>query len=170
MPKKAWLMLLGSILLLITCLTYLLFFHNFLLLNILSTYVVILVFDALFFRAFNLWKAKKYAKKSKKPMLNAGSGMFGFGDVNVDIKNFDVPRFVKANVENMHMFDDKQFSSVYASHILEHVENPKKAIKEFHRVGEKVFIVKPHFYSILAWIFPGHKWLFFKSKKIRLRN
>ena len=37
-------------------------------------------------------------------------------------------------------FDDKSFDTVYSSHVLEHLENPKKAINETIRVARKRII------------------------------
>src|SRR3989344_6715828 len=51
--------------------------------------------------------------------------------------------FIKADVENL-PFKDKVFDFVYCSHLLEHVENPVKAINEITRVAKKGYIEVPY--------------------------
>lgn len=58
-----------------------------------------------------------------------------------DLKKLGIP-FVEASVENL-PFEDKSFDYVYCSHVLEHVEEPEKAIKEIQRVGKKGYIEVP---------------------------
>lgn len=156
-PAKAFALLLATLLLFITSTAYFAFFEKPIILAMVSGYAALISFDSLFFRGLQLLRARAYSRKAGKPMLNIGSGMFGYGDVNMDVERFDVPNFVKGSVEDMRMFRKKQFGSVYASHVLEHVSDPDKALKEMQRVADRVFVVKPHFYDILAWTFPGHK-------------
>ncbi len=167
-PAKALVLLFLTIFLFALSSAYFIFFEKPLILAIASGYVALISFDSLFSRGFQLLRAKAYSRNHGKPMLNIGSGMFGYGDINMDIEYFDVPNFVKGSIEDMRMFKDKQFGSVYASHVLEHVDDPDRALKEMERVADKVFVVKPHFYDIMAWIFPGHKWIFFLNKKFRI--
>jgi SAM-dependent methyltransferase len=60
-------------------------------------------------------------------------------------------------------FKDKAFDFVHCSHVLEHLENPKKAYKELKRVGKSGYIETPtwlqenFFYSLRA-----HKWIISK--------
>lgn len=65
--------------------------------------------------------------------------------------------FVEADVENL-PFKDKVFDFVFCSHLLEHVENPDKAIKELTRVAKKGYIEVP--YGIMDFFepFPPHLW------------
>ena len=68
--------------------------------------------------------------------------------------------FIKADVENL-PFKDKVFDFVYCSHLLEHVENPVKAINEITRVGKSGYIEVPRaFLELLArrpfWLYYGH--------------
>ncbi|MFC1961591.1 methyltransferase domain-containing protein [Chloroflexota bacterium] len=64
-------------------------------------------------------------------------------DVNLDIVARDVPHFVLGDIQNLEMFADKQFGAVYASHVLEHVEEPDTALRELSRVAEYVFVITP---------------------------
>lgn len=55
----------------------------------------------------------------------------GQGYVSADIQN---PRArVKLDITDIH-FPDEEFDVIYCSHVLEHVEEDKKALKEFNRV------------------------------------
>lgn len=48
-------------------------------------------------------------------------------------------------------FKDKSFEKVYASHVLEHLDNPILAIKEMIRVSRKIIVIKvPHIISKVA--------------------
>ena len=66
--------------------------------------------------------------------------------------------FIKADVENL-PFKDKVFDFVYCSHLLEHVENPVKAINEITRVGKSGYIEVPRAFLELLNPFPSHLWL-----------
>ena len=49
---------------------------------------------------------------------------------------------------------------IYAKHIIEHVEDPRKFIRELHRLlkpGGKAFIETPHFSCRVAYSEPEHK-------------
>jgi len=110
-------------------------------------------------------KAHKISRKLKKPLLVVGRPRFahglgpplhGCGDICVDIEGCpECPKSKKADVTNL-PFKDKQFGAVFCSHVLEHIKNPKKAIKELARVGNYVVILFPTKLSILARIHPGH--------------
>ncbi len=50
--------------------------------------------------------------------------------------------FVQADVEDL-PFEDKSFDYVYCSHVLEHTNNPAKALNEIQRVGKRGFIEVP---------------------------
>jgi ubiquinone/menaquinone biosynthesis C-methylase UbiE len=63
-----------------------------------------------------------------------------FGDVRLDIERFPSVTII-ADAQNL-PFKDKTFELVYASHLLEHLENPFKVIKEFKRVSKNMVVVK----------------------------
>ncbi len=55
---------------------------------------------------------------------------------------------------------DNEYDMVYTSHVLEHLDDPKKAIEEIWRITKsdgKVIIKVPHFSSRLAWTDIEHK-------------
>jgi len=113
-------------------------------------------------------RAKRAAKKAGKPLLNAGC-RFTYtesSDVNLDIIPREVPNFVRGDIQDLSMFKNKQFGAVYASHVLEHVEDPDAALQELNRVAENVFIITPLLLGPSAWLHPDHKWVFWGTKKI----
>lgn len=127
-------------------------------------------------RSLTAKKARKYADKKGKPLLNVGAGtektaLFGptyYGDVNVDLYGRkDVPHGTEdvvtyADAENLKEFEDGQFGAVFSSHLLEHLPDPQKAISEFLRVcgGDRdaVFIVTPSWWAPHTWLHPFHLW------------
>lgn len=57
-------------------------------------------------------------------------------------------------------FEENSVDQIYAKHIIEHLENPRKFIHELHRIlkpGGKVFIETPHFSCRVAYSEPEHK-------------
>lgn len=89
--------------------------------------------------------------------LNLGSGEFKKkGYVNVDyIGNPDV----KHNLNSFpYPFKHSEFDLIEADHLLEHLENPFKVMKEIHRIlktGGEVIIKVPHFSR--GFTHPEHK-------------
>lgn len=65
--------------------------------------------------------------------------------------------FVNADVENL-PFKNKVFDFVFCSHLLEHVENPDRAIKELTRVAKRGYIEVPNGIVDLFKPFPPHLW------------
>lgn len=61
----------------------------------------------------------------------------------VDIDLYDIPNFVQADAENL-PFKDKEFDVAVVAEILEHCENPDKALKEACRVAKKVVVTVPY--------------------------
>jgi ubiquinone/menaquinone biosynthesis C-methylase UbiE len=57
------------------------------------------------------------------------------------LKTKNLP-FTQADVQEL-PFKDKEFDFIYCSHVLEHVEDPAKAMDEISRVGKKGFIEVP---------------------------
>jgi len=113
-------------------------------------------------------EAKKAARMVGKPLLNAGckSAYTELSDINLDIVPREVPNFVRGDIQDLKMFTDKQFGAAYASHVLEHVEDPEAALRELHRVANHVFIIMPFPLWPWAWFHPDHKWIFWGTKKI----
>ena len=124
--------------------------------------------------------------------LDVGCGTFleATGDVNVDLftektlhrpsdSTIDVHKirnFVLA--ESAHLpFADNTFEEVYASHIIEHVDNPTAHLMEWLRVSNHKLTIKTPFrngkLNFISWILHGpppkhiHKWNFNKKWFIR---
>lgn len=60
-------------------------------------------------------------------------------------------------------FKDNSFDEVYASHVLEHVDDLIKVMSEIRRIskpGARIVIKGPHFSSGLGYMDPTHKRLF----------
>jgi len=64
----------------------------------------------------------------------------------VDIDEFDIPNFVQASAENL-PFENKKFDVACLFEILEHLDNPIKALSEARRVAEKTLITVPYEYE-----------------------
>jgi len=65
--------------------------------------------------------------------------------------------FIEADVENL-PFKDKAFDFVFCAHLLEHVENPDKAIRELTRVAKRGYIEVPNGIVDMLAPFPPHLW------------
>lgn len=105
-------------------------------------------------------------------VLDVGSGdkPFWRADVNVD-KYFDDNQqrhsgsiifdkrklFFKTDVEDL-PFKNKAFDFVFCSHLLEHVENPDKAIREITRVGKRGYLEIPRAFREFLMPFLSHLW------------
>ena len=116
-------------------------------------------------RSIRFKDAIKNAKKIGKPLINVGCGnekyFSGMSDVNVDVVDRRAKNFIKADVHNLSMFKHEQFGSSFISHIIEHVRNPKRAMKELKRISHNVFVVVPSFLFIDSWVHPDHRRVFF---------
>jgi len=55
-------------------------------------------------------------------------------------------------------FRDKAFDYVYCSHVLEHVDEPERALKELMRIGRRGFIETPSEFLEKLKCSPGHRW------------
>ena len=57
-------------------------------------------------------------------------------------------------------FKDKSIDFVYCSHVLEHVDDPRKACGEICRVGKRGYIETPNFMKdvLFSWALGMHKW------------
>jgi ubiquinone/menaquinone biosynthesis C-methylase UbiE len=122
--------------------------------------------------------ARAYANARGLPLLNVGAGtgetaLFGstlYGDVNTDLNGRrDVPHgtpgvVTYANAEDLSAFSAGAFGAVLASHILEHLPHPGRAISEWLRVvgGDRnaLFVVTPNWWAPHTWLHAGHLWYF----------
>jgi hypothetical protein len=135
------------------------------------------------YRVFD--EARRKADELGKPLLNAGCEGLPYislahpssflsrariysirkSDVNLDIvPRPGVPNFVLGNIEDLSMFYDKQFGAVFASHILEHVNDLEKAQSELARVADYQFIMTPPAVALGAWLTPEHRRVFADSR------
>ncbi|HIK59921.1 MAG TPA: class I SAM-dependent methyltransferase [Planctomycetes bacterium] len=153
--------------------------------------VLTYVADVLFRPALAAKKARRAADARGKPLLNVGVGtprssvralLFGptlWGDVNLDIAAVEACS-VPAETEDgarvcqgdAHVlpYEDKEFGALIASHVLEHLEDPIGALKEWDRVADELFIIVPLWWTPHALLHPGHKWIFFGSAKKGMRG
>jgi len=123
-------------------------------------------------------EAETYAHSVDKPLLVVGNpkGRHKCGDINVDLTETECPTSIEANIEDLSIFYDKQFGAVFVGHVLEHVDDIEKAYGELCRVADKVFVAYPDWYSAIAYVHPGHKWLILSAppngelKYLRLRK
>lgn len=122
--------------------------------------------------------ARAYARRKGKPLLNVGAGtgrtaLFGatlYGDVNVDLGGrrdvaHGTPGVVTwADAQDLSAFHDGAFGAVLASHILEHLPDPQRALREWLRVvgGDvnALFVVTPSWWAPHTWLHRGHLWFF----------
>jgi ubiquinone/menaquinone biosynthesis C-methylase UbiE len=94
-----------------------------------------------------LWVQSKCGKNERIVDIGGNDGhTFDGWDrskvTTVDIDLYDIPNFVRANAESL-PFKDKEFDTAILCEILEHVENPIKALQEAKRVANKVIITVP---------------------------
>ncbi len=129
----------------------------------LALFLSALGYNGLIFR-----QARRSAHSAGKLLLNAGCkrAYTRASDVNLDILPRNAPNFVRGDIQNLHMFSDKQFGAVYAAHVLEHVDNPEQAMKELHRIADRVFTITPLPIWPWTWLHPEHKWIFWGTRKI----
>ncbi|MBM3292282.1 class I SAM-dependent methyltransferase [Candidatus Bathyarchaeota archaeon] len=108
------------------------------------------------------WKAAEaYSLSVKKPILNVGTGgnVRFIGDINIDIEDHILPNQMKIDLNKPLPFQDKQFGSVVAFHILEHLEDPKSTLLELSRIGERIYVSVPLFWDPIAWFTIDHKYI-----------
>ena len=110
------------------------------------------------------WVANRLAENSGKPTINIGAKRSKWGDVLCDIH----PQggCVWCNAEDMSQFSDKTFSVALLSHVLEHCENPERALAEAQRVADNVVVEMPSPLDITAWTTPSHRWVFMGNNKL----
>ena len=120
-------------------------------------------------------RAEQLARELKrqsggKPILSIGAKRNPFGDTRCDI-NPCADDVEPCDAHCLSQYADKQFSVAYLSHIIEHLDDPDKAMLEAQRVADNVIALTPPPYSLLAWICPDHKWIYWDgTNKMRIRQ
>ncbi|KKK68560.1 hypothetical protein LCGC14_2942840, partial [marine sediment metagenome] len=110
-------------------------------------------------------KAAEYAHLIGKPLMVVGQtmGRHPCGDVCVDIAGCPTcSNSVTADVQDLFVFEDKNFGAAFASHVLEHIDSPDLAWMELNRVADKVFIAYPFSHRLTSTLH-GHKWFVNKT-------
>ena len=113
--------------------------------------------DLLRHRVFNL--AKMEADRLGRPLINFGckevEPFASKSDLNIDIVPRNVPNFELIQPgQRIPIPDDS--AVVFASHVLEHVEDYEGTLNELSRLGP-VYVVGPNLLSIVNWIHPEHR-------------
>lgn len=80
--------------------------------------------------------------------------------LNVDLFPDSLPQFRQLDLNDLLPFSDKEFDVAFASHILEHLDNPPAALAEWRRIANHVVIVLPHPWSLTNYLAPDHKYFF----------
>jgi len=104
-------------------------------------------------------RALRIARELGKPLLVVGTpkGRHACGDLLLDIEpRGECPVEIKGDVRNMWFFEDGQFGSAIIMHVIEHIEEPWKALLEIQRVADYVCVLYPSYASWLARVHPGH--------------
>ena len=96
--------------------------------------------------------------------LNLGCGQdIRKGYVNLDFLKLRGVDVVHDLNKFPYPFDDDEFDEIYTSHVLEHLDNLPKAMKELKRIcrnGGRIKIRVPHFSCGLTYNDPTHKCFF----------
>ena len=131
-----------------------------------------------FFRKFNIG----YSRTDLVLDIGSGNDPHPRADILLDFKFSDLDRpfklvmngrpFLIGNVEAL-PFKDKAIDFIICSHVLEHIDNPSKAVEEIVRIGKRGYIEAPSEYIQKLYDVPTHKWfikqegnkLIFRRKK-----
>lgn len=129
------------------------------------------IIGSYFYDAYNKKRAEnlalKIANKFGGLILDAGGGnalkkAFYPNVIVCDLK--PKKKWVKyCDVEKLSNSFSSKFSVVVLSHVLEHLNDPLKAIKEAHKIGKFVIIVTPKLWQLPNWLNPSHKWIVYKK-------
>ena len=86
----------------------------------------------------NLIKVKKY---SVGQILDLGCGEIDLADTTVDVDERVEPDVGHDLDEFPYPFDENEYDTVWLIHVLEHLEEPNKALREAKRIAKKRVIV-----------------------------
>lgn len=108
------------------------------------------------------WRlARAKADERGKALLVVGEpdGEYPCGDVTVDIRPASAcPRYVRASVEDLSAFHDKQFGAAFVSFVIEQVCDPAKALSELRRVADEVIVVNAGSWRLASMGVRGRMW------------
>jgi len=109
-------------------------------------------------------RARQEANRLNLPLVNYGcqtsEPYISQSDLNLDIIPRNVPNFELIPPDGRIPLPDNS-AVIFASHVLEHVNNPDKVLEDMTRVGP-TYLALPKWWNIQNWISPRHKWLFTK--------
>jgi len=89
----------------------------------------------------NFLKARDYSVGS---ILDLGAGNVKLADTTVDMDPECKPDVIHNLEEFPYPFNDSSYDTVWAIHVIEHLENDKKAIEEMRRIAkERVVAIVP---------------------------
>ena len=109
--------------------------------------------------------AKQHARMAGKPFLVVGRpmSMYECGDYTLDLNPIgECENEIKADIEDLSMFEDKQFGAVFASHVLEHIEDIEAGWNELNRITDKLFVAYPNPKYPHALVHE-HKWFIYSA-------
>lgn len=99
-----------------------------------------------------------------------GNSTYAFHDFGCDVRADirppinKVANLVVCDVYSL-PFRDKTFTYVVASHLVEHLESPRKALVEMKRVCFGVIhLFYPQYFSPFAYLDPDHKWIIMQGR------
>jgi len=97
-------------------------------------------------------------------------------NVNLGCGGMNIPGYIRVDINEKvkpdvlydlnvypYPFENNQFDKILASHIIEHLDNPEKFIKEIHRIaksGCEITIITPHYSNFTSYSDITHKWHF----------
>lgn len=114
-------------------------------------------------------EARSLADSIGKPLINIGCGDYNpnlfpralaESDLNIDVVPQDVPNFKLIDSIYDMPFRDREFGVAFASHVLEHVGNPREAIREIKRIADHYYLLVPAWWNSAGLFWPEHKWIF----------
>jgi len=112
--------------------------------------------------------ARNHANTLNQPLVNYGCGTkqpyANQSDINLDCTPRNVPRFTLIPRDGRIPLPNNS-AIIYAAHVLEHVDNPEKVLKEMTRVGP-TYIALPKWYNLSNWVHPNHKRIFTSGNPI----
>lgn len=116
-------------------------------------------------------RAKEASMRLGLPLMNVGckytEPFISLSDVNVDVVPRNVQRFVQADIQELSQFFEPKSHVIYASHILEHVDDPQKALEEILKVGREVYVITPNPLFLQSWLWPDHKTLWLGNYEVK---